>query len=147
MSIYAEEWYEKYYAKISAAGKSNSLGQNLRHVPLERGISKVVKFERVLEVEGGTLSTLLPCGPGILYRLGRRMTTGRSAKKHGVAKLGRTVHAFEHRNRFASLYQMTVTIFSDSNIQVYRSPTGINSWNLNLFYSLTIRKPFVKGSK
>jgi phosphatidylethanolamine/phosphatidyl-N-methylethanolamine N-methyltransferase len=91
---------------------------------------------------GGTLSIFLPCDPGLIFRLGRRLTTFRTIRAMGYSYLEtRVMYACDHPNQIASLRWMIEGEFSLDDISIHRFPFGpLDSWNANLFMTFQIKK-------
>lgn len=88
---------------------------------------------------GGAVTFLLPTDPGMSYRAARALTSGRGARRHGVASLHRLVGALDHRNHFPSLYDQIRYVFRGDHLQVRWHPWRLPSWNLNAFAVIQIR--------
>ena len=100
----------------------------------------LIEIDRVLK-KGGVLSISLPCDPGLLWRLGRSLTTARNAKK----KLGLSkpeyyyVMSKEHINPINNLVALLTYHFAES-LEEYYLPLGIKSYDLNFIYNCHIVK-------
>ena len=88
----------------------------------------------------GRISVLLPTDPGLAYRAIRALTSGRRARRHGVAKEQRLSHAREHRNHFASLLTMARATFAEDEIEERYFPFPLPTWNLNLVTVLRVQR-------
>jgi phosphatidylethanolamine/phosphatidyl-N-methylethanolamine N-methyltransferase len=110
----------------------------LEHVPEPEKM--LIEVDRVLK-KGGILSISLPCDPGLLWRLGRCLTTARNAKK----KLGLSkpeyyyVMSKEHINAINNLVSLLTYHFAES-LEEYYLPLGIKSYDLNFIYNCHIVK-------
>jgi len=111
----------------------------LHHLNDPRGA--LHNWRRVVK-PGGVLSIFLPCDPGMLWRLGRRLTTFRSLQALGYSYLQtRVMYACDHPNQVASLRWMIEERFADDELSIHRFPFGpLDSWNVNLFMTFQIRK-------
>lgn len=89
---------------------------------------------------GGRISILLPTDPGIAYRAVRALTSGRRARRSGVARQQQLSHARDHRNHFASLMIMLRSVFADDHADVRYFPLAIPTWNLNLLTVVRVRR-------
>jgi phosphatidylethanolamine/phosphatidyl-N-methylethanolamine N-methyltransferase len=89
---------------------------------------------------GGVISVLIPGDPGIAYRLGKYLTTGRNARRLGIDRRRRLVDAIDHRNHFASIRTQAEHVFRDDHVVVDWAPFRLPSWNLNAFAVLTVRR-------
>ena len=97
------------------------------------------EVRRVTKV-GGMISILIPNDPGILYRLLRRFTTLRNAKKMGLRHEAELVHAIEHRNHYLQLRTMLEHVYRNDKIVTTYFPLRIRNYNLNAITVLQIKK-------
>jgi phosphatidylethanolamine/phosphatidyl-N-methylethanolamine N-methyltransferase len=98
------------------------------------------EWKRVVR-KGGLVSIYLPCEPGILLRLARKLTTARFAKKNGYSQ--KDIIFKDHITYHDRSLHLIKAEFSDSNITIRRFPFFIPSFNLNLWTVIQI----VKGTK
>jgi len=89
---------------------------------------------------GGRVSILLPTDPGLAYRALRTLTSGRRARREGVAAEQRLSHAREHRNHFSSLITMVRGAFNEDALEERYFPLPLRTWNLNLVTVLRITR-------
>lgn len=91
---------------------------------------------------GGQLSLFLPCDPGLMWRVGRRLTTFRRARANGYSEAKVLyLYAVDHRNHFGSLIAMVRWIFADDQVDVAWHPVPfIRSWNASVFVTVQITK-------
>lgn len=89
---------------------------------------------RVLK-PGGVLSIVLPCDPGLLWRIGRNFGPRRKAKKNGLDY--DYVMAREHVNPINNLVAFLRYYFSDRDECWW--PTRLPYSDINLIYSVNIR--------
>ena len=106
---------------------------------LENPEAALSEMRRVLCV-GGSLSLWLPHDPGVFYRLLRKFTSVRKARKLKIDKQLELVHALEHRNHFLSLKVIIENTFANDEIDVFRRPFKVASYNLNIVSVYQIRK-------
>jgi ubiquinone/menaquinone biosynthesis C-methylase UbiE len=92
------------------------------------------EWQRVLK-PGGVLSLILPCDPGIAWRLGRHLFARRKFVKAGLDY--DYWMAREHINPINNLVSFVRYYFNDAQEQWL--PTRIPSMDLNLFYIAHIR--------
>jgi len=99
----------------------------LEHIP--DPVSALKEWNRVVE-PGGLISIVLPCDPGLLWRLGRNFGPRRNAKKAGIEY--DYLQAAEHVN---SIYNLKVFIEYHFEV-VYKAwyPLNIPLPDINLFY-------------
>jgi phosphatidylethanolamine/phosphatidyl-N-methylethanolamine N-methyltransferase len=109
----------------------------LHHV--EDPLAVMTEMRRLVR-PGGRISVLIPGDPGLAYRLGKHLTTGRNARKHGVDDRRRLVDAIDHRNHFASIRTQAEYVFRDDLLRFDWRPFRIPSWNLNAFAVLDVRR-------
>lgn len=92
------------------------------------------EWARVLR-PGGVMSLILPCDPGMLWRLGRHLGPRASAMKRGVAY--DYWIAREHVNAVTNLVTFIRYYFDDVEERWY--PLRVPSSDLNLFYICNIK--------
>jgi phosphatidylethanolamine/phosphatidyl-N-methylethanolamine N-methyltransferase len=92
------------------------------------------EWARVLR-PGGTLSIVLPCDPGLLWRIGRSFGPRRRGQAQGIAY--DYVMAREHVNSITNLVTFINYYFSE--IEQYWWPNRIPLSDLNLIYAANIR--------
>ena len=85
--------------------------------------------------EGGVLSLLQPCDPGILWRLGRNFGPRRGLNELGVNY--DLLMSLEHINPISNLLVISEELFS---AKTSFFPFKIRSWNFNLFAAIHITK-------
>jgi phosphatidylethanolamine/phosphatidyl-N-methylethanolamine N-methyltransferase len=98
----------------------------------------LIEVRRVV-TEGGLVSILIPCDPGILYRFLRNLTSLQRARRYGVLNEAKLFHAREHRNHFMAEKELIDFVFRDDKIELKYFPFRIKSWNLNVFAVAQIR--------
>ena len=94
------------------------------------------EWDRVLR-PGGVLSIVLPCDPGILWRLGRSLGPRDQAEKAGI--MYDYWMAREHVNPAGNLVTFINYYFEKVEARWY--PMRLPSVDLNLFYIANITKP------
>jgi ubiquinone/menaquinone biosynthesis C-methylase UbiE len=100
----------------------------------EKALSEV---ERVVK-PGGLVQIYLPCEPGLLLRLFRKLVTSPAVSRMGYQGFDLFM-AREHRNSITNLLALIEYRFSKSQIEKKRRPFPFFGWNLNLFYLIEIR--------
>jgi len=105
----------------------------LEHIP--DPVQALAEWDRVVK-PGGVISIVLPCDPGMLWRLGRHLGPRRSATKAGIEYDYN--QAIEHVN---SIFNLVVFIqYHFDNIKEYWHPFRVPLPDVNLFYICHIRK-------
>jgi phosphatidylethanolamine/phosphatidyl-N-methylethanolamine N-methyltransferase len=105
----------------------------LEHLPNPVGVLK--EWNRVVK-SGGLISVVLPCDPGLLWRLGRYLGPRRNAKRLGIEY--DYLQAAEHIN---SIFNLVVFIRHHFEIVTENwYPARLPIPDLNLFYICHIKK-------
>jgi ubiquinone/menaquinone biosynthesis C-methylase UbiE len=105
----------------------------LEHLPQPHEVLR--EWHRVLR-RGGVLSILLPCDPGLLWRLGRMLGPRANAQRAGIEY--DYWMAREHVNPIGNLVVFIRYYFGDVDELWY--PARIPSTDLNLFYLCHVTK-------
>lgn len=95
----------------------------------------LVEAKRVTR-PGGVVSIYLPCDPGLIYRLLRRVVVGRRAASLGLDY--QLVNSREHRNHFFGLWKMISHTYMSDEIRVKRFPFPVFGGDLNVAYFVHI---------
>ena len=104
----------------------------LEHLP--NPVNVLREWNRVVR-ENGIISIVLPCDPGMLWRIGRHLGPRRNARKLGIAY--DYLQAAEHIN---SIFYLVVFIRYHFDLATeFWYPTRIPAPDLNLFYICHIR--------
>ena len=105
----------------------------LEHIPNPVAILR--EWDRVVK-DGGLISIVLPCDPGLLWRFGRNLGPRRNATKLGLAY--DYVQAADHVN---SIFNLVVFIRHHfDNISESWYPAKLGLPDINLFYICHIQK-------
>ncbi len=88
---------------------------------------------------GGLLTVYVPCDPGLLLRLTRKLTTARKVRKLGFDSYD-LVLAREHRNHAEALDVLIKHACKGDDVKVEHWPFRVPSWNLNYFVVYQIRR-------
>jgi SAM-dependent methyltransferase len=99
-------------------------------VVLDYPIKGFEELRRVTK-EGGKISILIPNDPGIVYRLLRRLTTLRHAKKINLFAEAEIIHAIEHRNHYLQLETLLRYVFKNDELITRSFPFKWRCYNLN----------------
>jgi len=95
--------------------------------------------------DGATLSILLPCDPGLLYRWGRHWVVHRRLARLAGIPMAHVKYlwAYEHRNHYLGILSLLRWQFRQDDLHVRRYPVRFLSWNANVFsvVRITVRKP------
>lgn len=82
---------------------------------------------------GGVVTILVPTDPGIAYRAARAATSGRAARRRGVADRHRLMTALDHPNHFGSIQTQLLHVFRGDEVSVAWRPWRLASVDLNAF--------------
>lgn len=104
----------------------------LEHLPNPANVLR--EWNRVVR-PNGVISVVLPCDPGMLWRLGRHLGPRRNARQLGIAY--DYLQAAEHINSIFNLVVFIRHYFENTTELWY--PTRIPTPDLNLFYICHIR--------
>jgi ubiquinone/menaquinone biosynthesis C-methylase UbiE len=102
----------------------------LHHVPSP--LRAVQEMRRVTR-KGGVITILVPTDPGLTYRLGKAITSGRKARKAGVDAEFRLVSALDHCNHFRSIRTQILHAVAGCRTNVDWRPLRVPSADLNAF--------------
>ncbi len=100
------------------------------------------EWRRVLK-KSGCISIYVPCEPGILLRLFRKVSTARAAKKMGFNGYS-LCNARDHIHSAHNLDLFISNVFADDTVTRIRKPFPIRSWYLNLFTVYEVRTGLFK---
>lgn len=106
----------------------------LHHVP--DVLAAVTEMRRVTRA-GGVVSILVPTDPGLAYRVGQALTSGRTARKAGLGGRHALVHALDHRNHVRSILRQAQHVFRDDAVVLDHLPFRVRSVELNAFVVVT----------
>lgn len=107
----------------------------LEHIPKPHEV--VETWWRVLR-PGGVLSLVLPCDPGVMWRLGRALGPRQSAKRAGLDY--DYLMALEHINSIMGLRSILHHKFGSQRFAELWWPLPVASVDLNLIYCLNVWK-------
>lgn len=102
----------------------------LHHV--DSPLQAALEMRRVTRT-GGCVSVLMPTDPGLAYRLGKALTSGRRARRRGLGHLHDLVSALDHRNHFRSIRVQLEHVFRDDAPTVRWYPWRFPSVEVNAF--------------
>jgi SAM-dependent methyltransferase len=87
---------------------------------------------------GGHITILLPTDPGLAYRVGKAVTSGRAAQRAGLGDRYKLIGAIDHRNHFQSIREQLRYAFRHDAVGVDWYPFRLPSMSLNAFAVFTI---------
>ena len=102
----------------------------LHHV--ESPLQAALEMRRVTR-PGGLVSILMPTDPGLAYRVGKAVTSGRHARRLGIGPLHALVSALDHANHFRSIRTQLGHVFRDDSPAIDWYPWRIPSVDANAF--------------
>lgn len=103
----------------------------LMHLP--DPVAALLEWQRVVSPDG-VIDLIVPCDPGLLLRLFRRIVSERSAKRQGALDDYRLVNALDHVSSFPRLERIAQATTEDGRVlRVRYHPFKLRSWNLNAF--------------
>lgn len=88
---------------------------------------------RRVTTPGGVVTILLPTDPGLVYRLGKALTSDRAARRQRIGDLYRIATALDHRNHFPSLLTQVRHVFHADDLTIAWRPFRVPGWHLNAF--------------
>lgn len=100
----------------------------------------ITEWQRVAKIDG-VIDFVIPCDPGFLLRLFRRLISVPNAKKYSVSKeVYELVNAYEHISSFPrTLRIIESSIEPGRNLRVKYFPFRfVKSWNLNAFAIISV---------
>jgi phosphatidylethanolamine/phosphatidyl-N-methylethanolamine N-methyltransferase len=101
---------------------------------------KALQESRRVTNSGGTISIYLPCDPGFVYRIFRKMFTSKRARELKIDY--ELMNVREHINHYYQLNKLIKEVFRHDSVRVRHFPFQFFSYDLNLFsiYHITINK-------
>lgn len=82
---------------------------------------------------GGVITILVPTDPGLAYRVGKALTSGRAARRQGLQDRHRLLAALDHRNHFLSIREQLAHVFRADELAIDWLPWRVPSFSLNAF--------------
>jgi len=92
----------------------------------------VAEMRRVTRPRG-LITILIPTDPGLAYRAGKAITSGRRARRAGAADEFRLISAIDHRNHFRSIRVQLRHALNGCRLRWYWRPFRMESMALNAF--------------
>ena len=93
---------------------------------------KALEEMRRVTVHNGLISILVPCDPGVAYRLAKRIGPSRKWRAAGIPNPN-FYHYAQHRNHFPGIASTIDEVFGIDQTVTRFWPLGLKSWNINLF--------------
>ncbi len=99
---------------------------------------KALEEMQRVTVHNGLISILVPCDPGLFYRLAKWIGPSRKWRKAGISNPN-FYHYAQHRNHFPGLASTIDEVFDLNTLETRYWPFPMKSWNINLFATYQIR--------
>lgn len=109
----------------------------LHHV--ESPLLACAELRRVAK-PGAVVTILLPCDPGLTYRIGKALTSGRAARKAGIGDKYRLIGALDHRNHFLSILEQVKHVYRADDVAIEWKPWRMPGMGMNAFVVITVTK-------
>lgn len=93
---------------------------------------------RRVTTPGGVITILVPTDPGLAYRVGKALTSGRAAKRAGIAERHRLLGALDHKNHFGSIREQLHYAFRDDTVSIDWRPWRFPGMSVNAFTVFTV---------
>jgi SAM-dependent methyltransferase len=101
---------------------------------------KAAQEMRRVAAPGGLITILVPTDPGLAYRVGRALSSGRAARRRGLTDRYRLLGALDHPNHFLSIKEQVLHVFRDDRLSIDWSPWRVPSMSLNAFTVFSVSK-------
>jgi phosphatidylethanolamine/phosphatidyl-N-methylethanolamine N-methyltransferase len=101
---------------------------------------KAAQEMRRVAAAGGNITILVPTDPGLAYRAGKALTSGREARRAGLGERHRLLGALDHPNHFSSIKEQLRHVFRDDRLSIDWRPWRVPSLSLNAFTVFTVTK-------
>ena len=98
---------------------------------LHNPIEALMEIRRVTN-NGGVVSLLVPCDPGLAYRVAKKVGPNRKWRNSGITHPD-FYHYEQHRNHFPGIFSKIEEVFKSDSVKSRYWPLRVHSWNLNLF--------------
>jgi SAM-dependent methyltransferase len=103
----------------------------LHHV--DSPLVAAAEMRRVAVPGTGRVTVFVPTDPGLAYRVGKALTSGRAARKQGIVERHRLVNAIDHRNHIRAILTQLRHAFREDEVCVDWFPWRMPSVELNAF--------------
>ncbi len=101
---------------------------------------RVAQEIRRVTAPHGVITILVPTDPGFAYRVGKALTSGRAARREGLADRHRLLNALDHPNHFLSIKEQLRHVFRDDAVSINWFPFRVPSMSVNALTVFTIRR-------
>jgi ubiquinone/menaquinone biosynthesis C-methylase UbiE len=105
------------------------------HDPLA-ALNEILRVTKI----GGFATVLIPNDPGIFYRILRKFTSLRNAKKQGLLNQAKLNHAIQHRNHYLQLVELLNYAYEFEDITVRYYPFRFKGYDLNALTIFHIKR-------
>jgi phosphatidylethanolamine/phosphatidyl-N-methylethanolamine N-methyltransferase len=99
---------------------------------VERALSEARRVTK----NGGIISIYLPCDPGLIYVLMRKLVTFQVARRNNINY--ELINAREHLGHCGGIFRLVSYVFKSDYVRVRRFPFSLLDHNFNLFYTIQI---------
>lgn len=103
----------------------------LHHV--DSPLVAAAEMRRVAVPGSGRVTVFVPTDPGLAYRVGKALTSGRAARKRGIEEQHRLVNAIDHRNHVRAILTQLRYAFRKDEVSLRWGPWRLPSVELNAF--------------
>lgn len=102
---------------------------------------KALQEIRRVTTNEGQVSILLPCDPGLAYRIAKKIGPAKKWRAAGISNPS-YYHYLQHRNHFPGLASIIQELYKTDKVQMNFWPLKAHSWNINLFviYQIKVQK-------
>lgn len=101
----------------------------LHHLPDPQ---KALEEMRRVTTNGGLISLLVPCDPGLAYRFAKRIGPSRKWRLAGITNPN-FHHYLQHRNHFPGIASIIQEVFKADKAHSRYWPIKLKTWNFNLY--------------
>ena len=99
---------------------------------------KALEEMRRVTAHNGLISILVPCDPGLAYRVTKKIYPSRKWVTAGISNPD-FFHYTQHRNHYPGIDSILKEVFKSDYLQTSHWPFRIKSWNINLFTTNQIK--------
>jgi SAM-dependent methyltransferase len=98
---------------------------------------KALEEMRRVTSQNGLISILVPCDPGLAYRVAKKIGPSRKWREAGISNPN-FYHYAQHRNHFPGILSTINEVFDFDKTLTRYWPFRIKSWNINLYTTIQI---------